>query len=409
MPYCWGCPLFAFIYIRKRIIMSYTSTHTGEQIDDAVDAVISKESTWDGKADIANIYSAINALDKSDSAVAGKYVSSVSEHNGIITVTRADLPQGGSSHWGDITGNLEDQLDLKGALDAKATPADITTAINGLNKSGSPSSNQYISVVRQSAGIIETQKATLPMHTAGNGISVSSGTVSAKLGSGLSFDANGAIQATGGGGGGEYPAWVDSVPAAIQSILAGNPNRFTYLANSYTIPASGDPYWVRNDAYLNSLTAQGIVTTTGFDDYMSKHSFAESSDIPTKVSDLTNDSGFQTSVQVSTAITNAINNLDVNQVGGTGKYISAISESNGKISATEATMPTIPTKVSDLTNDSGFQTSAQVNSAVSSNNTTLGVSTSAYPVTGGSSKLKIVKVASLPATRDANTIYLVEE
>lgn len=53
------------------------------------------------------------------------------------------------------------------------------------------------------------------------------------------------------------------------------------------------------------------------------------SDIPTKVSDLINDSGFQTASQVQTAITAAV-----------------------------------PTKVSDLTNDSGFQTASQVQTAI---------------------------------------------
>lgn len=39
---------------------------------------------------------------------------------------------GGSSTWGSITGTLSDQTDLQTALNAKATPADITTAINNL-------------------------------------------------------------------------------------------------------------------------------------------------------------------------------------------------------------------------------------------------------------------------------------
>lgn len=76
--------------------------------------------------------------------------------------------------------------------------------------------------------------------------------------------------------------------------------------------------------------------------------------VPTKTSQLTNDSTFMTSASTNTAITNAINNLDVAAIGGTGKYITTISETNGKISATSATMPTIPTKVSQLTNDSGY-------------------------------------------------------
>lgn len=52
-------------------------------------------------------------------------------------------------------------------------------------------------------------------------------------------------------------------------------------------------------------------------------------DIPTKLSQLQNDSGFQTASQVNTAITAAV-----------------------------------PTKVSDLRNDSGFQTASQVQTAI---------------------------------------------
>ena len=52
-------------------------------------------------------------------------------------------------------------------------------------------------------------------------------------------------------------------------------------------------------------------------------------DIPTKLSQLLNDSGYQTARQVQSAITAAV-----------------------------------PTKVSDLTNDSGFQTAAQVQAAI---------------------------------------------
>ena len=43
------------------------------------------------------------------------------------------------------------------------------------------------------------------------------------------------------------------------------------------------------------------------------------------------------------AIANAVNALDVSSVGGAGKYISAISETDGKISATATTMDTTPT------------------------------------------------------------------
>lgn len=45
----------------------------------------------------ANIRDAINSLDKADTAVEGKYVSAVSETNGVITVTRESLPAVGTA------------------------------------------------------------------------------------------------------------------------------------------------------------------------------------------------------------------------------------------------------------------------------------------------------------------------
>lgn len=52
-------------------------------------------------------------------------------------------------------------------------------------------------------------------------------------------------------------------------------------------------------------------------------------------------------------ITTAIQALDVSSVGGDGKYISAISETNGKISATSTTMDTTPTASSTKAVTSG--------------------------------------------------------
>ena len=62
----------------------------------------------------------------------------------------------------------------------------------------------------------------------------------------------------------------------------------------------------------------------------------------------------------NTAITNAINNLDVSSVGGDGKYISAISETDGKISATSIIMDTAPT-----TNSVKAVTSGGIKTAIS--------------------------------------------
>ena len=45
----------------------------------------------------------------------------------------------------------------------------------------------------------------------------------------------------------------------------------------------------------------------------------------------------------STSVTDAVESLDVASVGGSGKYISAIEETDGKISATEGSIDTAPT------------------------------------------------------------------
>lgn len=81
-----------------------------------------------------------------------------------------------------------------------------------------------------------------------------------------------------------------------------------------------------------------------------KATFAEPSDIPTAVSDLTNDSGFQTSTQVASSISTALSN-------------------------------------------SGFQTSTDVDNAISD---------ALSEITGISFEI----VASLPQTGEVGTIYL---
>lgn len=84
---------------------------------------------------------------------------------------------------------------------------------------------------------------------------------------------------------------------------------------------------------------------------------------PTKTSDLTNDSGFVT----STDIDSAIQALDSSVSATSNQAIASITITNGKITA--STKATVPTKVSELTNDSGYLTLATLpiyNGSVSS-------------------------------------------
>ena len=68
--------------------------------------------------------------------------------------------------------------------------------------------------------------------------------------------------------------------------------------------------------------------------------YAKKTDIPKKVSQLTNDSDFETKTNVINRVTadirNAINKLDKTDTAEEGKYVSAVSETEGVISVTRA-------------------------------------------------------------------------
>lgn len=64
--------------------------------------------------------------------------------------------------------------------------------------------------------------------------------------------------------------------------------------------------------------------------------YAKKTEIPKKVSQLTNDSDFETKTNVGSRITTAINNLDKTDTAETGKYVSAVSQKDGVISVTRA-------------------------------------------------------------------------
>ena len=64
--------------------------------------------------------------------------------------------------------------------------------------------------------------------------------------------------------------------------------------------------------------------------------YAKKTEIPTKVSQLTNDSDFETKANVGSRITGAINSLDYSDTAEEGKYVSAVSETDGVISVVRA-------------------------------------------------------------------------
>ncbi len=78
--------------------------------------------------------------------------------------------------------------------------------------------------------------------------------------------------------------------------------------------------------------------------------YAKKTEIPTKVSQLTNDSDFETKENVGSRITGAINSLDKADTAVEGKYVSAVSETNGVITVTRESLPAVGTADSPISN-----------------------------------------------------------
>ena len=117
--------------------------------------------------------------------------------------------------------------------------------------------------------------------------------------------------------------------------------------------------------------------------------------IPTKLTDLTNDGNFVTDANYVHTDNNFTTTLK-NKLNGiaAGAEVNVQSDWSVTSTSSDAFIKNKPTKVSDFTNDSNFQTQSQVQQAI---NDAIG------QVTGLSFEI----VQTLPATGTAGTIYLV--
>lgn len=111
--------------------------------------------------------------------------------------------------------------------------------------------------------------------------------------------------------------------------------------------------------------------------------------VPTKVSDLTNDGDGTTGSEFATKSYVDTNGgkIDVVKINGTAQTIT-----NKEVDIS------VPTQVSDLTNDSGFQTATQVQSLIDS------AVSSAYKYKGS-----VASVSALPATAETGDVYDVQD
>lgn len=78
--------------------------------------------------------------------------------------------------------------------------------------------------------------------------------------------------------------------------------------------------------------------------------YAKKTEIPTKVSQLTQDIGYITAQQSASHVVNAINKLDYSDTAVEGKYVSSVSETDGVIKVTRANLPAVGTADTPISN-----------------------------------------------------------
>ena len=114
------------------------------------------------------INTAIQGLDKNDTAVAGQFVTAVSEADGVITVSRAalkasDIPNIEQSQVNGLVDALagkQGKLEIDGAVSSTnkvATQETVSTAIAGLDSSITEETNKVISSFEIADGVIKTK------------------------------------------------------------------------------------------------------------------------------------------------------------------------------------------------------------------------------------------------------------
>lgn len=104
-----------------------------DKLDTAMDARVDalESAVGEGGSVAAQITAEIAKLDKADEAVAGKYVSAVSEEDGVITVVRADLPDYTNTYAAKEHNHaVADVIGLQTALGNKANATDVN-ALSG--------------------------------------------------------------------------------------------------------------------------------------------------------------------------------------------------------------------------------------------------------------------------------------
>lgn len=216
-------------------------------------------------------------------------------------------------HLQEEQGSIEELIPEDASTsDLLATIGQVLTAIQTLDVASVGGNGKYIKAIEETNGKISATEETFDTEVTQNSTKgVSSGAVYTAIAN-ASSGASDKISTTATSSD-RCPA-ASEVTSEISSAISDEvTNRNTAISNAISTEVTN-----RNDAISTAITTE-----------VGDRNDAISAAISTEVSNR------------NTAITNAINGLDVAATGGTGKFIKAISQTDGKISATEGTLSMI--------------------------------------------------------------------
>ena len=220
---------------------------------------------------------------------------------------------------------------------------------------------------------------------------------------------------TGGGGGGGN---VDSVNGKQGTVVLDlgdmDDVTFTGVAQNDAVVRNGSNQWVNIPLPLSALTGSyadlknkpslATVATSG--------SYNDLSNKPTIPSVVSTYSSTGTDAVNGTAVANALGTLDVTDTAVSGQYVSAVSETDGKISVTRASLPTVPDELKDLTGDVSITTPS--NGDVLTYDTSSSKWTAQAPASGGHTMINnsgyestMVTHAADPTDDDVASAYVI--
>lgn len=247
-----------------------------------------------------------------------------------------------SVEWGDITGTLSDQTDLNTALEAKADTSSLAAvATSGLYSdiTGTPTIptvNNATLTIQKNGTTVNSFTANASSNVTAN-ITVPTATSDLTNDSGFITDA-GVTSFNGSTGAVTYTAPVTSVNGSTGAVTVSVPTATSDLTNDSGFITSSDLPTVGNATLTIQKNGTNVQTFTA----NATSNKTANITVPTATSDLTNDSGFLTSIPTASAST--LGGIMVGSglsVDGSG----VLSASSAAISSiTNATIDTILTK-----------------------------------------------------------------